>query len=672
MAANEPLSVDSRDAASIYQALLTATRHLTQSGGSRDSVVQALEDLASGLGGRWAAVFAYRPRENGETGAEVQAAWSAERDSISREHLPAPTELSSGDTTRHEQVGGQVVLTIPITTDERMWGGLQVGGDTVAAPDDPDIEEALRRFARDLGRVVVQGRTGDRADQTLWLRRRVQAEGALVDASRLLVSDQEFPMSELLSIIGEATEATYAYLVTVRPGEDLNAIPLVTETEGQRPPVDLDAYQHFEWEAEVHGTSDGGSDADDGKTFAVPILSARDQLLGYLGIEYGGAPSPLSDEDIRMLSVIGDMLCTYLQRKVSERALRRSEERYRHFVDTISEAIWRVECDAPISTDAPADAQVDQFMEQGTIVECNTEMASLFGLDTPEQLIGQSVRSILAYATPQIVGRLVASGYRLRNEEIVVRVPDGPPRHFVVNTTGVIEDGQLTELWGSSTEVTDRVELERRMVSALEQQQQRIGRDLHDSVGQLLTGIRMLTQNLTDRHFPDPDSEGHALAQKIIGYADEAAEHVSDLQRGLMPVQSDQGGLAQALKELSANTDGLPGIDCVYVHDGVADIREQEVKLQLYRIAQEATNNALKHADASYIKIALKDHGGTFVLEVEDDGVGFDPQDTAEESLGLHSMKYRARAIDATIDIRSAPGRGTTIRCAIDAQYVQA
>ncbi len=505
----------------------------------------------------------------------------------------------------------------------------------------------------------------DEVLQDLRLHHRVRSERALVEASRLLVSADTFDMEALLSIIGEATGADHAYLVTITPeGEDRPAPGAgLDRAEGQPPPIELDAYEEYTWTApgrDIHLDQEehGGAEA---QTFAVPILSADGQLFGYLGIEYEGDSTPLQDADARVLNVLGDMLCTYLQRQLSERALRRSEQRYRHFVDTISEAIWRVEIDPPVRVDQDPEAQVEHVLDRGVIAECNSEMAKLFGLERPEQVVGWDLAQAVRYTGRGIVESLVETNYRLRSKEVVVR-GDAGARHFIVNTIGVVEAGQLHGLWGSATEVTDRVELERRMVSALEQQQQRIGRDLHDNVGQLLTGVRMLAQNLADRHFEE-GSSGHQRIERIVSYANEATEHVSNLQRGLMPVQTERGGLAQALSELASNTNAFPNIECIYVHDETTDVTDKETKLQLYRIAQEATNNAVKHADASYIKIMLKTEGDRLVLQVEDDGQGFDVDACQGKSLGLHSMVYRARSVDAEMEIDSEPGLGTTVQC---------
>lgn len=508
------------------------------------------------------------------------------------------------------------------------------------------------------------------------LRKRVRAERALVQASQLLMSSSSVNMEELLRIVGEATEADHAYLVTIAPEVDTEALPLMRPGKDDVPPIQLDAYREYEWYAPGNDAAaeEGAASGPDtpslpdasarSQTFAVPILSGEDQLFGYLGIEHQQKTSPLEDYDARVLNVLGDMICTYLQRQLSDQALRQSERHYRHFVDTISEAIWRVEIDPPLDTTRPHDEQVRHLLDHGVIAECNTEMANLFGLDRPEQLVGWDVGTIIRRIGPKLVEDLIKQAYGLRNQELAIKGPSGNMRHFIISTTGVVEDEQLVRLWGSSTEVTDRVELERRMVTALEEQQRRIGQDLHDNVGQLLTGVRMLSQNVGDRHFEE-GSSGYKQIEKIVRYASEAAQHVSDLQRGLMPVQMERAGLAQALQELAGNTNVFPDVECIYIHDDETDVTDHEIKLQLYRIAQEATNNALKHAEPSYIKIVFKTRDDHILLQVEDDGQGFDVDTSELKSLGLHSMHYRARSINATLDIDAEPGMGTLIHCEV-------
>jgi signal transduction histidine kinase len=552
--------------------------------------------------------------------------------------------LRNGDETRHTVVmgaGDPVSLrldVVPIrTTDDELLCSLcwfsSVGSETPAITSE---------------------------QQTLSLRRRVRAERALVEASKLLVSPGACDFDELLEIVGEATGARYAYLVVITPDDVVRYPQEGTFSDVTRQPINLDTYRQHEWFREAAPTTE----EEGGPTFAVPVLSADDQLFGYLGIEYDLGSAPCRDEDARVLSVLGDMLCTYLQRQISEEALRRSEQRYRYFVDTIAEAIWRIDLVAPLDRMASTSEQVEHLLTHGVISESNAAMAELLGYDAPGALSGEAVSELLPIVGSDLLYDVIEAGFELKQHEYVVG--DERPRHFVVNTVGVDGPGGVDGIWGSVTEVTERVEMERRMVEALETQQQRIGRNLHDRVSQQLAGTRMLAQNLMDRHF-DEGSKGHRDVEKIISYVDEAANHVSDLQRGVMPVQVERDGLAQGLQELVSRINRMEGVRCTYAYDGRTDVSDHEAKLQLYRIAQEATRNALRHGRPDRITIRLETVDDTIVMCVSDDGAGFDALGVRRSStaLGMHSMRYRARLVGATFHVSSAPGEGTEICCVL-------
>ena len=213
--------------------------------------------------------------------------------------------------------------------------------------------------------------------------------------------------------------------------------------------------------------------------------------------------------------------------------------------------------------------------------------------------------------------------------------------------------------------MTEHVELERRMVNALEEQQQQIGRELHDGVGQLLTGVRMLSQVLVEGYGSSTE-QAASLARKIMRFAEEASQSVRNIYYGLTPAQLSMEGLASALGELAANTDALPDIRCTFTYDGRTDITEFQAKLHLYRIAQEAINNALKHARASTIDLSFRTIEDGIEIRIRDNGAGFDPTAKRKsKSLGLNSMHYRARAVRADLLIETVPGGGTVVRCTL-------
>lgn len=348
-------------------------------------------------------------------------------------------------------------------------------------------------------------------------------------------------------------------------------------------------------------------------------------------------------------------------RDVTER--RESEERYRTFVQTIAEAVWRVDLVPPVPLEATPERQAEMLYRRGRLAECNAMMLQVMGVQTPEAVLGQPVHALVPSLDTAIFQRFVEQGGRLQNYELAVTGRDRPTRYFTVNAVGRAYRGRLHRIWGSCVEVTERVELERRMVDALEEQQERIGHDLHDGVGQLLTGIRMLSENLATRHFA-PEAEGATTARRITQFAGEATERVREICRGLAPPQLYQEGLTDALSGLVSHIQSVSGLRCSFKSDLAVEITQRNTKIQLYRIVQEALNNALKHSGATHLWVRVHDEEGYLVVEVEDDGKGFDlaEADAAKQSIGLYSMQRRASSIRGTLEIDSEPDVGTTIR----------
>ncbi len=554
------------------------------------------------------------------------------------------------------------------------------------APGPQHLEVALNAVevpGEDARTVVVAVRDVTEArHRKRQLEHRARMERTLAEVSTLFVSPGDFEPEELLGRVGQALEADRVYLITAPPDDrptqpghppggdgQAGAPRLSAARAGTRGwPIDLNAYTYREWCAQAPASGNApGEEAEDGDlaAFAVPVLSPQDKLYGYLGIEYAGAAPGWPEEDTRMLNVLGDMMAAYLERRIAEAALRESEERYRLFVTAISEGIWCVEPVEPVSLDQPPEAQVQALRERGVVVDCNESMAGALGYEKPGDVIGRPAAEVIPDGFDrEFFHDFVTAGGALKSREYTLYPETGPARHFVVNAVGTVEDDALVRIWWSCTDVTERVELERRMVTALEQQQQRIGHELHDGVGQLITGVRMLSQNLAERHF-DEGEKGYEQAHRIVRYTQEASQILRELQRGLAPVQVYGKGLASVLEGLAHTTDGLPGITCSFVYDGETDVEESEAKLQLYRIAQEATNNALKHAEPSHIQIAFRREDGRTVLSISDDGCGFDLKEAEDKSLGLHSMHYRARVVQASLEVHSAPGDGTTVRCTL-------
>lgn len=356
------------------------------------------------------------------------------------------------------------------------------------------------------------------------------------------------------------------------------------------------------------------------------------------------------------------MLTDLTERKAIESSLRDSEERYRTFVETISEAIWRFDFPGGIDCRATPEAQFRALLEHGQLVECN-DVFSQHLLGRSDRPLGQRVGDLLP-PTPslqQLYTDFIHSDYRIQNRLFRAGRTGDAGRAFVVNLVGLRQDNRLVGLWGSAVDVSASIQLKQQMATALERQQQRIGHDLQNGVGQLLTGIRLLCEQLGG--LATPATPGLApLVEKVAGMAKEAVGETRRLYRGLVPPQIGVQGLARCLEHLAATLNEVSSTAIRFEAEPGVNVWEPDVALQLYRIAQEASCNALKYGSAAHLTLSLTRDGDTLALRIEDDGIGFDPADRPG-GLGLDSMCYRATVVGGALDVQSAPGRGTTITC---------
>lgn len=213
-------------------------------------------------------------------------------------------------------------------------------------------------------------------------------------------------------------------------------------------------------------------------------------------------------------------------------------------------------------------------------------------------------------------------------------------------------------------DVTERRWLEQRLLTVTDAEQQRIGADLHDGLGQKLTGLACLATALRDRLATGADAVNAEQANLIAALSNDATVESRALARGLCPVQLEQaGGLLSALSELVETTEVIHGVRCRFR----TEIQELNLShlaaVQLYRISQEAINNALRHGHARNIEVTLEAAGNEYRLTIADDGKGFDAESQRVKQGGLRMMEYRANMIGGTFTVDSQPGLGTRLSC---------
>jgi signal transduction histidine kinase len=214
-------------------------------------------------------------------------------------------------------------------------------------------------------------------------------------------------------------------------------------------------------------------------------------------------------------------------------------------------------------------------------------------------------------------------------------------------------------------EMRERTRLEKELLEIAESEQRRIGQDLHDSLGQHLTATAM-EGKLLAKKLADKSPAEAAAADKLVKLTEEAIELTRKLARSLHPVELESCGLADALQQLAANISSAFGVNCRFESSGSVVMPSIEVNTQIFRIAQEAVSNAIRHGRARQIVIALQSTEDKWLLSVTDDGCGLPREANKKNGLGLRIMDYRARLIGAVFEIQNLPAGGTRAVCTLN------
>ena len=300
----------------------------------------------------------------------------------------------------------------------------------------------------------------------------------------------------------------------------------------------------------------------------------------------------------------------------------------------------------------------------GRILRVNQAELELLGR-TGEDVFGRHVSELHAdaEAAAEVLNR-VALKQTVHNHRVRLRRKDGTYREVLIDANGLWERERLIHSRWFTRDITHRVELEREILAISEREQRRLGHDLHDDLCQQLAGIEFLSQRLAS-DLAARTAVGAAQAKEIAQMVQHAMTQTRELARGLSPVRLEAGGLADALRELAAGTKKVFRCECRFRCDPPVLLPNHAVAIHLYRIAQEAVNNALKHGRARRIDISLaaKDH--SVILAVNDNGVGIPRKLPRHKGMGLRIMRYRAEVIGGALRVVPHSRGGTRVVCTV-------
>jgi PAS domain S-box-containing protein len=323
--------------------------------------------------------------------------------------------------------------------------------------------------------------------------------------------------------------------------------------------------------------------------------------------------------------------------------------------------------------------------ELAAIVEHSEDAIVSVGLDRRVLTWNQGAERIFGYTAAEVIGqwrspvvpadrtgemeqiwRAIQEGRGVTNLETERLRKDGT-RFEASLTVSPIRNaaGKVIACSAIVRDITERKRLEREILEISANERRRIGHDLHDGLGQFLTGISLqskaLEHVLAEAHSPHAQE-----AKEITTLVANAIRQTRTLARSFDPIEIESDGLlATALQTLIAGHEDMFGTRCDFNCDNPALRTSPQVGVALYRIAQEAMHNAVKHGQARNIQVGLKTNAEHLCLQIQDDGAGFPTPGEKSDGMGLRLMSYRAGSIGAHLTIQSQPGQGTRIECLV-------
>jgi len=332
-----------------------------------------------------------------------------------------------------------------------------------------------------------------------------------------------------------------------------------------------------------------------------------------------------------------------------EIALRDSEARLRAILHTAVEGIITID-------------------ERGIIESVNPAALKLFGF-SQQEMVGRNVGILMPepYASDHShyiemylrtgKGRIIGIG-----RETLGQRKDGSifPMELSVGEVQLAGERFFT---GIVRDITERKQLEKEILEISDREQRRIGQDLHDDLCQHLAAIELMSEALGQKL---AGGAQEAEARRIAESVQQAIEQTRTLARGLSPLDTQSADLTSALAELASNTAQMFHIRCRFRPERKRPVTagDAAVSTHLYRIAQEAISNAIRHGGANDVTISLADAGGgEAVLSITDNGSGIAQPKMDHRGMGLRIMKYRAGMIGGTLEVVGAASKGTVVTC---------
>lgn len=377
------------------------------------------------------------------------------------------------------------------------------------------------------------------------------------------------------------------------------------------------------------------------ETSGVPILDADGNLLGYRGIDRDITERKLAEQQIENLAKFPSENPSPVLRIAKDGTVL-----YANFAGSELLEVWNCK----------AGAHAPEHWHRCILRVLKSGLSEDLEVVCKDRIFSMRMTPVVDCGYVNVYGIDITE--RKRTEEDL--------RKYRQHLEEMVE-ARTAELTESNKKLRQHIEqrkrLEKEILDISEREQRRIGQELHDSIGQQLTGVAFMTKALEQQlanKLPDEAAEAGEIA-KLVNHA---MSQTRGLAKGLQSVDLDAGSLMSALQELAATTEKLFGIRCIFKYDKPVSMDDNSVAVHLYRITQEAVTNAVKHGGAKNVEIALAHGRDESVLTIKSDGLNFPKESIARGTgMGLQIMEHRVDIIGGSLDIREAAEGGTIVTC---------
>lgn len=373
-------------------------------------------------------------------------------------------------------------------------------------------------------------------------------------------------------------------------------------------------------------------------------------------------------------------------RRRAQEALRTSEERYRSFVVNSSEGIWRLEIEQPIDVTLPPEEQLSLLYKYGYLAECNDALAKMYGHQRADDMIGLRFGDFKFASNPAsltLLRKLVSNNYRVTELKTEKLIDHATTKYFITNLIGIIINNHLLRVWGVQTDRSQQHEYEVKLEqshqqlrslsaylqSVREKERTDLAREIHDTLGQALTGIKIELSLLLKKLGSEPELADKALPDKLaetIRSVGESINSVKTLSTELRPGVLDKFGLIAAIEWQCEEFSRRFNIKCNFKSPQTAPQFSNSVSTGLFRIFQEALTNVARHAQADIVSVELTTDSENVTLAVSDNGRGITVDElNAPGSLGLLGMSERAGFLNGMFSVKGKPGIGTVVTASV-------